>query len=254
MVTKKCPNCDSLDIIEDGEQCICKECGLLFENRLHEIALGSQFEVYSRGVTTILNISNRKLNSTYTVNSSDRSLQIVRGLIAQWSYQLLLNDSVRDYGLDIYEQLIVHKKTQGRRIDELAAACLHIASRVLSPRPLQALERVTMVDAKKITKFEKVILKELELRLQLVEAKQFVPFLCSSIDRNFSTEKRAITLLTDFGDMIQNPRTAAASAVYYGAILAGDPITLPAAAKLMDISEHALANGSNTLRSAYETV
>lgn len=257
---QSCPECGSQYFGTDSEtqETFCLNCGSFIEVTeipQQEVEFkADEYHVGKTGITTLLNMSGGKETWSYTINSSDISLRIVKELISKWAYDLALSQDVKIQAIHHYKNLMKRKKTQGRKIDELAATCLLIASRELSPRPLKSIVKVTMIDAKKITRHEKFIVKLFKLKMPIVKSSDFVPFFCGKIERGFETEKRAIEVIEKVGFTVQNPSTCAACAVYLGSILSGNPITLNVAAEKMTISVDILANTSAMMRGKYEAI
>lgn len=227
-MAKKCSFCGGTNFGEDlktGEK-YCTGCGLVQDDSDLQISYGSSQSVARKGITTLIGVSDPLLRSTYTINSSERSANIANELITQWGIALSLPETTKMMANDLYESLRSKKLTQGRRIEELAAGCLHIASRLTYPRPLKSLEDISLLQAKVILKNAKYISQSLKVSYNMAKPEDFVPFFCGRLRRGFDVEVKAKEIIKECPQKATNPRVIAAASVYYASILTGQPILL----------------------------
>lgn len=247
-----CPECGCREFDRDlpsGEE-FCRECGYMPPETGGDICLGSPNALTSKGISTLLTLADPVIKSTFTVNSSETSYRMARELISQWAFGLGLNKEVVEEAVNLYSNIMKLGKTQGSKIEEIAAACLFIASKLHSPRLLVRFKKVTLIDSKKIVKQEKKICRLLEIKPIITDPKALVPYMCSCVGRGFETEQRALEVLNKCGSISPNPRTMASAAVFIGALLAGEMLTLDECARKTDTTQGTLANISEKMKNA----
>ncbi len=225
-----CENCkhDVFEIEQSTGNYFCVNCGLIANDIEEQVSFGKTVTVAQKGISTLLNISDLKIKSTFTINSSERSLKLVSELILQWCFVLVLPATIRDESMYIYSLLLENKMTQGRKIDVLAASCLYVATKLSNPRSLKSIETVTMISAKKILKNSKMITKSLGLVISNTNPYSFVPYIRNKLNLSYQIELKAAEIAKK--STTSNPRVAAGAAVYVAALLNGTPITIDAVA------------------------
>ena len=233
-----CENCGSSTFeVEQNGSYFCTNCGLVTDAE-EPISFGESTDIAQKGISTLLNISDAKLKSTFAVNSSERSTKLVSELISQWCYVLILPTVIRDESIYIYSSIVKNKMTQGRRIDELAASCLYIATKLSNPRPLKVIENATLISSKKILKSSKIISKGLKLMIPNTDPWEFIPYIRSILGLSYDIEIKAVELSKK--SSISNPRINAGTSIYVATLMNGTPVDTNAVAEAALISTDGL--------------
>jgi transcription initiation factor TFIIIB Brf1 subunit/transcription initiation factor TFIIB len=229
MIHTICPNCGyNGDFTKDPDtgEVICTNCGLIVEQEVCTQKPEQYDAVSQAGISALLTISDLKKKSTFQIQYSLRSMHLADELISQWSFGLALPPDIKTRAMQIYKLTLEANKTRGRKIEEIAAACMFLATKEISPRPLLALEETTLINRNVIVKQSKMITRFTKINSTLVDPKLFVPFLCTQIGRKYDVEAKAVEILRKTKISDQNPRIVAAAACYVAAMLLGQAVTI----------------------------
>jgi transcription initiation factor TFIIB len=162
--------------------------------------------------------------------------------IRRMTSALGLSRSVRDQACQLYRTAQGADLLQGRSIEAIASACVYAVCRLNEqPRALQDIAAVSKLQEERIKHCYDVLNRELDLPVPPVRPMAYLPQIASKIDAHHRTERRARELLEGADDSRvangQNPRGAAAGALYLAGRQTGEYLTQGTLAEAANISE-----------------
>lgn len=152
-----------------------------------------------------------------------------------------LSRSIRDQACQLFRTAQQNDLLQGRSIEAIAAACVYATCRLNEqPRSLGDVARVSKMTEDRIQHCYTILNRKLDLPVPPVGPKQYLPQIASAVDAHRETERRARELLEAADDQLvangQNPRGAAAGALYLASRQTGEDINQDALATEADVS------------------
>jgi transcription initiation factor TFIIB len=225
----KCPECGG-DIIMDGNERLCEECGLVVEEdyidrgpewrafdskeQQNKSRVGSPIKntMHDKGLTTTIDWKNRdhygnNLSSSKreqmrrlrkwqsrikTKNSKERNLKFALSELDRMVSSLDLSEDIQAIAAQIYRDALDKDLIRGRSIEGVVSGCLYAACRLNdNPRSLSEIEMVSRVDEEEIGKSYRYIKSELGLKIPVSDPKQYVPRFCSKLDLSTDVENTA---------------------------------------------------------------
>lgn len=165
-----------------------------------------------------------------TEGSGEQNLQIALVEIHRMASALGLPQPTREVSAVIYRQALDEDLIQGRSIEAVAASALYIASRKENiPRSLDEFESVARIERIEIARSYRYLAAELDLEMEPVDPKLFVPRFCSKLDLNKPVQRTAIEILEESKEeglhSGKSPTGLAAAAIYTASIEHGDDRT-----------------------------
>ena len=161
--------------------------------------------------------------------------------IRRMTSALGLSRSIRDQACQLFRTAQTNDLLQGRSIEAIAAACIFATCRLNEqPRPFRAIGRVSKMEEDRIQHCYTILNRELDLPVPPVGPTQYLPQIASAVDANRETERRARELLEAADDQLvangQNPRGAAAGALYLASRQTGEFLNQGRLADAADVS------------------
>lgn len=158
-----------------------------------------------------------------TEGSGEQNLQIALVEIHRMASSLGLPQPTREIAAVIYRQALDEDLIQGRSIEAVAASALYIASRKENiPRSLDEFENVARIERIEIARSYRYLAAELELEMEPVDPKLFVPRFCSKLDLEKPVHRTAIEILEQSKEeglhSGKSPTGLAAAAIYTASI------------------------------------
>ncbi|MHA1340337.1 MAG: transcription initiation factor IIB [Promethearchaeota archaeon] len=245
-----CPECGSDLVIFDAQrgENICANCGLVLDHHIPDIEradrraftteekakrerTGSPISVLlpDLGLSTIIDpkakMSQRmrrviKWNSRMTWNK--RNLLIATTEIKRIGTNLNLPMRVKELAAKVYRKAFNLKLLRGRSIKAMVAACIYYACRKEKvPRTLQELVEQTTSDPREIRRCYRILIKELKLRVPIMEPEMLIPKYITELGLSLEVEKLASNYLKKFQKRIsisgKDPKGLVAAALYLAA-------------------------------------
>ena len=170
----------------------------------------------------------RTWDSRSKVNaSSDKNLRQALSELATLKDKLSLSDSVIEKAAYIYRKALEKKLVRGRSIQGLVAACLYAACRnTETPRTLQDISNGMNVRKKDIARCYRLIFRELELKMPVVDPIKGVSRIASISELGEKTKRKAIEILNQAKDSGlvagKDPMGIAAASLYLACISTGE--------------------------------
>lgn len=165
-----------------------------------------------------------------TEGSGEQNLQIALVEIHRMASALGLPQPTREVAAVIYRQALDEDLIQGRSIEAVAASALYIASRKEKiPRSLDEFESVARIERIEIARSYRYLAAELDLEMEPVDPKRFVPRFCSKLDLDKPVQRTAIDILEETKEeglhSGKSPTGLAAAAIYTASIQHGNDKT-----------------------------
>ncbi|MHA1269964.1 MAG: transcription initiation factor IIB [Candidatus Helarchaeota archaeon] len=152
-------------------------------------------------------------------NTYERNMMVANPKFSQISSSLRLSKQIIREANSIYKKVVNMKLTTGRSIEQLVAACIYIAIRLSDlPRTLEEITEASQIDAKKIAKNFRLILKELGIQLRPQEIPPFISRFGDELNIPSQYQIEAINLFNTArknGLVVSgDPKSYAAAAIY----------------------------------------
>jgi transcription initiation factor TFIIB len=227
--TRGCPECESTDLVHDGEELVCDDCGLVIEEdqidrgpewrafnhserqsksrvgapttqTMHDKGLTTQIDwknkdAYGRSISSEKRSQMNRLRKWQerirTKDAGERNLQFALSEIDRMASALGVPRSVREVASVIYRRALDEDLIRGRSIEGVATAALYAACRQEGiPRSLDEVAEVARVEQKEIGRTYRYVAQELSLGLEPVDPVQYVPRFCSELELSEEVEQK----------------------------------------------------------------
>ena len=289
---EKCLRCGKNNLVTDSEsgELFCSSCGFVIDERISDSGPERMFSDTSvnksrtgdrtsltrhdQGLSTIINPLNkdasgkplsasmksslkqlRKLNSRSSVNPSvDRNLQQALSELLKMKEKLSLSDAVSEKAAYIYRKALERKLVRGRSISALIASSLYAACRESgTPRTLKEVSSVINITKKDLSACYRLILKELDLKMSVVDSVSCIAKIASIANLSEKTKRYAIKFLkkAEQEQILagKDPMGMAGSALYLASIVTDEHITQKDIAMAAGTTEVTIRNRCKNLRS-----
>ena len=182
-----------------------------------------------------------------TADSEERNLQFALSEIDRMSSALGLPDRLREVSAVIYRRALDEDLIRGRSIEGVASASIYAACRQEGiPRSLEEISSAARVDKKEIGRTYRYVQKEIGLKLEPVDPKEYVPRFCSKLDLDDEVERKAEEIIEETArDGLlsgKSPTGFAAAAIYAASILCNDKKTQKDISEVADVTEVTIRN------------
>jgi len=162
-----------------------------------------------------------------TNSSADRNLRQALNEMNKLKDKLSLSDTVIQKSAYIYRKALEKKLVRGRSIQGLVAACIYAACRnTETPRTLQDISNGMNVRKKDIARCYRLIFRELELKMPVVDPIKGVSRIASIAELGEKTKRKAIEILNQAKDSGlvagKDPMGIAAASLYLACISTGE--------------------------------
>jgi transcription initiation factor TFIIB len=182
-----------------------------------------------------------------THESVDRNLVEAFGELNRLADKLALPDTVIEKTAYIYRKALEKHLVKGRSIPALLAAALHLACRDSeTPRTLREISTHNNVKIKYVSKCYRLLLRELDLRMPVVNPIKCISRIASKAGLKEKTKRGALTILEDAVNMDitsgKNPMALAAAALYISCVMNDDQVSQKVIALAAGITEVTIRN------------
>jgi transcription initiation factor TFIIB len=160
-------------------------------------------------------------------SSSDRNLRQALNEMSKLKDKLALTDAVVEKAAYIYRKALEKKLVRGRSIQGLVAACLYAACRnTETPRTLSDIANGMNIKKKDIARCYRLIFRELELKMPVVDPVKGVSRIASIIKLTEKSKRKAIVILNQAKETGlsagKDPMGLAAASLYLACISTGE--------------------------------
>lgn len=169
-------------------------------------------------------------NRSQTAKSSDKSFMIAFDFLQRIQDKLGVSDNVKENAAYIYRKAVEKKITKGRQIYSVIAASMYIACRnTQTLRNLNDISKATNITRRNLTQSYRAIVKQLDLRIPVVDQTSYILKLSSILNASVKTKNLALKILkkAEESNMIagRDPIVMAAVSIYYSSWIRKDGIT-----------------------------
>ncbi len=196
----------------------------------------------------------RTWDSRSKVNApSDKNLRQALSELSTLKDKLSLSDAVVEKASYIYRKALEKSLVKGRSISALIAASLYAACRdAETPRTLKDITNAANVKRKDIARCYRLIHRELDLKVPVVDPVQCVARIASKLEITEKTKRYAVKILKDAQERKESagkePMGFAASALYLSCVKNRIPVTQRDMAEAANVTEVTIRNRCKDLR------
>ncbi|MDH5691201.1 MAG: transcription initiation factor IIB [Candidatus Bathyarchaeota archaeon] len=237
IVTVRCPECGSTDLIVDSEmgEYVCGRCGLVIEENIPSqeaewraftpqerdararAGAPTDYSHYDKGLSTIIRVEKdafgrplsskvkqqmwrlRRWHTRSKVHASQsRNLMLAMSELQRLSDILHMPSSVVDMAAIIYRKTLNEGLVRGRSIGGMVAGALYAAIRFTKlPRTLKEIAEASQRSGKEIARSYSVIVRKLDMRMPIDDPTDYVTKVAEKAKVSSEVEGLAIKLLRE---------------------------------------------------------
>jgi len=279
---KKCPECTGINLFfnRDKGEVICKDCGLVIEEKMVEFGqewrdfesdsgdkhrrtgAPMTYTQYDQGLGTEVGQSSdlyklkekdknkffRLRKWQYRISTAiERNLKIALAELKRVSSFLKLPKSVEEEAARIYTMAVQRGLVRGRSMESVVAGALYAACRRHEvPRTLDELGEASGIEKKEIGRTYRFVTRELGLTILPSNPADYIARFASSLKLTAESQSRAVEIL----EMAQQaeltsgrgPTGIAAAALYVAALINGEKRTQREVADVAGVTEVTIRN------------
>jgi len=182
-----------------------------------------------------------------TKDAGERNLQLALTEINRMSSVLGVPQPAREVAAAVYRRALDDNLIRGRSIEGVASSALYIACRKEGiPRSLDEFDSVARVDRTEIGRTYRYLVSELDLEMEPVDPKRYIPRFCSELDIDRGVRQQAIAILEraqDEGILSgKSPTGLAGAAIYTASMLCDKKRTQAEIANVAQVTEVTIRN------------
>lgn len=279
---RKCPECGSNNLTynKDKGEVICKECGLVLEDKMVDFGqewrefdsdTGEQkrrtgapmtYTQYDQGLGTevgqksdLYQLGGQNRNKffrlrkwQYRISTAiERNLKLALGELKRVSSFLKLPKSVEEESARIYTLAVQRGLVRGRSMESVVSGALYAACRRHEvPRTLDELSEASGIDKKEIGRTYRFITRELGIKILPSNPADYVARFSSSLNLTAETQSHAVEILerAQVNELTsgRGPTGIAAAALYVSALIHGEKRTQREVADVAGVTEVTIRN------------
>jgi len=267
-----------------GEQ-FCSKCGFVISEKVNEsgperrsfstqggadtarTGAPTSLTIHDRGLSTVINPANKdatgrplssSMKSTITRLrtwdsrsqsnvSEDRNLKQALTELNRLKDKLAVSSNILEKAAYLYRKALEKKLVRGRSISSMIAASLYAACRdAETPRTLNDVADAANVKRKDISKCYRLLHKELELKMPVVDSTQLIARISSKLEIPEKIKRYAVKVLQEAQERKESagkdPMGLAATALYLSCVKNGVPITQRDLAEAAGVTEVTIRN------------
>jgi len=285
-IKQSCLRCGKTALITDTEtgEIFCGGCGFVLSEKLQEsgpewrsfaqdehgdrarAGAPTSLTMHDMGLATIINPINKDASGKPLTASMKSTIERLRAWdsrsqnepiernfrqafseLDRLKDKLSLSDSVVEKAAYIYRKALEKKMVRGRTISAMMGSALYAACReVETPRTLKDIAETMNVKRKDIARCYRLLLRELSLKMPVVDSVQNVARIASKVGLSEKTKRYAIEILRKAEENKisagKNPMGLAASALYLSCVKNGEDKTQRDVAEAANITEVTIRN------------
>ncbi len=267
-----------------GEQ-FCAKCGFVISEKLQEsgperrsfsiqggvdtarTGAPTSLTIHDRGLSTVINPQNKDAsgkplsasmkstierlrtwdNRSQVHETADRNLRQALNELNRLKDKLAISANVLEKAAYLYRKALEKKLVRGRSISAMIAASLYAACRdAETPRTLNDVADAANVKRKDISRCYRLLHKELELTMPVVDSIQLIARISSKLEIPEKTKRYAVKVLQEAQERKESagkdPMGLAATALYLSCIQNGVSITQRILAEAAGVTEVTIRN------------
>ncbi len=192
-------------------------------------------------------------NRSQTHEPVDRNLRQALGELNKLKDKVAVSANVLEKAAYIYRKALEKKLVRGRSISAMIAASLYAACRdTETPRTLKDIADAANVKRKDISKCYRLLHKELELKMPVVDSTQLIARISSKLEIPEKIKRYAVKVLQEAQERKESagkdPMGLAATALYLSCVKNGVSITQRDLAEAAGVTEVTIRNRYKSLR------
>jgi len=235
IVTVRCPECGSSDLIVDSEmgEYVCGRCGLVIEENMPSqeaewraftpqerdararAGTPTDFSHYDKGLSTVIRVEKdafgrplspkvkqqmwrlRRWQTRSKVHASQsRNLMLAMSELQRLSEILYMPSSVHDMAAIIYRKALNEGLVRGRSIGGIVAGALYAAVRFTTvPRTLKEIAEASQRSHKEIARSYSVIVRNLDMRMPIDDPTDYITKVAAKAKVSSDVEGLALNLI-----------------------------------------------------------
>jgi transcription initiation factor TFIIB len=276
-----------------GGELVCSSCGFVVKDKIEETGpewrafskdekddrsrggIPTSIAMHDMGLATVIGAVNKDASGKSLSGSmkatverlrtwdsrsqvhepQDRNLRQAFSELDRLSDKLSVSDAVVEKAAYIYRKALDRGLVRGRSISAIIAASLYAACRDReTPRTLKDLAVVSNVKKKDIARCYRLLLKEMDIKMPVVDPTKCVSRIASRAQLSERTKRRALEILKKAEEARisagKDPMGLAAAALYVSCTLEGEDKTQRDVAEAAGVTEVTIRNRYKGLRSA----
>jgi len=256
---EKCPRCGKNNLVTDAEsgELFCAKCGFVIDEKIWDSGPERMFSDNTNKLSASMKSSLKRLrvwdNRSHANRPVDRNLQQAFKELHKMKEKLSLSDAIVEKAAYIYRKALEKKLVRGRSISALIAATLYASCRESeTPRTLKEVSNSINITRKNLAVCYRLLLKELDLKMPVVDSVQCIARIASQIGLSEKTKRHAIKILKKAEEEKiiagKDPMGMAASALYVASMETGENISQKTVALAGGITEVTIRNRCKTLK------
>ena len=177
--------------------------------------------------------------------------------IKYWCKKMAINDGVIERAVCIYHTLLNNNLVRGRQTTLLMASSVYAACRETgTPRDLNDVGLVSGIKRKDIAKYYRKIVRELDLKIPLIDPIQCIERIARILEISEKTRICAVNILKSYRenntDSGNDPMGLAGGALYISCVNNGEKWTQKNIAYTARVSEQTIMNRCKSLRESLD--
>ena len=276
---------NSLLTDEDTGEQFCEKCGFVISEKVESsgpewrsfqkdggsdparTGAPSSLTIHDMGLSTVINPQNRDATGkplTASMKSTierlrtwdsrsqvhqpvDRNLRQALSELNKLKDKVAISANVLEKAAYLYRKALEKKLVRGRSISAMIAASLYAACRdTETPRTLRDIADAANVKRKEISRCYRLMLRELELKMPVVDSIQCIARISSKLKITEKTKRYAVKVLKEVQEREESsgkdPMGIAATALYLSCIQNGVSITQRELAEAAGVTEVTIRN------------
>ena len=280
---KKCPECSGINLFVNREkgEVICKDCGLVVEDKMIEFGQEwREFEdergderrgrtgapmtytQFDQGLGTevgqkadLFALGSKDRNKffrlrkwQYRISTAiERNLKLALAELKRVSSYLKLPKSVEEEAAMIYTQAVQRGLVRGRSMESVVSGALYAACRRHEvPRTLDELSEASGIEKKEIGRTYRFVTRELGITILPSNPADYIARFASSLKLNAETQSKAVEILEEAQHEEltsgRGPTGIAAASLYVSALIHGEKRTQREVADVAGVTEVTIRN------------
>jgi transcription initiation factor TFIIB len=253
----QCNQCQSYSLVLDvlSSEYVCSTCGCVSNEKIYNndlpyfekgeyqdksrIGMPESLTISHKGLSTLIGLNDtdgrgkmldpvqketiqrlRTWNNRSQLNDSlSRNLDKALKYLNNFGDKLYLNPAVMENAAYIYRKAAIRKLAKGRSTVSLVAASIYAACREISvPKTISDIANVCNIPSKEIMSHYKLILKELSLKIPVIQGIDYVTLISNRLKLAEKTKREALRIysLVEHSRISigKNPRAFAGAIIY----------------------------------------
>lgn len=290
-IISRCNRCGKESIIHDKSQgeIFCESCGFVIDEKINDLNYDSiSFEdgkdnrrtgtpmsmsVHDFGLSTMISVINKdaKGNSISPLTNAtirririldqrsqlhkniDSNYKIAFDMLQRIQDKICVSNHVKELAAYIYRKAVERKITQGRSINAVIAASMYAACRnTQTLRTLKDISEVTDIKPKKISQSYRAIVKQLDIKIPVVNQVQCLSKISNNLGVSEKTKYLAMEILQKAADRKilagRDPVGISAAVLYYACLIKKETFTQTQVAEASRVTVVTVRNRFHEIR------